>query len=30
MGNAARLAAERGGLVVGVDFECALLRVAEE
>lgn len=29
-GNAALLAAERGGLVVGVDFESALLRVAEE
>jgi SAM-dependent methyltransferase len=29
-GNAALLAAEHGGLVVGVDFESALLRVAEE
>ncbi|MFD3704387.1 class I SAM-dependent methyltransferase [Nocardia sp. NPDC058658] len=29
-GNVALLAAERGGRVVGVDFEAALLRVAEE
>ncbi|MFE1591308.1 class I SAM-dependent methyltransferase [Nocardia sp. NPDC058705] len=29
-GNAALLAAERGGRVVGIDFETALLRVAEE